>query len=67
MQKILAKNPENIWIFVSENLKNNDFTHLVFPIFSSLTVRIGHFRPQNRIPHEKLHIYTSGHVWTPQI
>ena len=48
-------------------MKNKDFTHLVFPHFSRLTVRIGNFRPQNRIPREKLHIYTSGHVWTPQI
>ena len=39
-----------------------DFTHLVFLYFYRLTVRIGNFRPEIRIPREKLHIYTSGHV-----
>ena len=33
-----------------------NLTHFVFPHFSRLTVRIEHFRLENRIPREKLHI-----------
>ena len=36
------------------NRKNKDFTRFVFPRFSRLTLKIGYFRPQFRIPHEKL-------------
>ena len=37
-------------------------THLVFPDFSCLTAKIGHFRPEHRIPGAKLYILAAGMV-----
>ena len=36
--------------------KKPNLSRFVFPNFSALTVWFGHFWPENRIPHEKLHI-----------
>ena len=42
--------------------KKLNFTHFVFPHFSRLTVRIEHFRLENRIPEAQLYIFPAGMV-----
>ena len=43
------------------------FTHLVFPHFSRLTVRIEHFRLENRIPDAQLYHFPAGMVWNHEV
>ena len=43
------------------------FTHFVFPHFSHLTVRIEHFRVENRIPDAQLYHFPAGMVWNHEV
>ena len=43
------------------------FTHFVLPNFSRLTVRIEHFRLENRIPGAKLYHFPAGMVWNHEV
>ena len=44
-----------------------NFTHFVFPHFSRLTVRIEHFRLENRIPDAQLYHFPAGMVWNHEV
>ena len=41
--------------------------HFVFPHFSRLTVRIEHFRLENRIPGAQLYHFPAGMVWNHEV
>ena len=44
-----------------------NFAHFVFPHFSRLTVRIEHFRLENRIPDAQLYHFPAGMVWNHEV
>ena len=41
--------------------------HFAFPHFSRLTVRIEHFRMENRIPDAQLYHFPAGMVWNHEV
>ena len=50
-----------------QKTKNMNFTHFVFPHFSRLSVRIEHFRLENRIPDAQLYHFPAGMVWNHEV
>ena len=52
--------------YVQKN-KNMNFTHSVFPHVSRLTVRIEHFRLENRIPDAQLYHFPAGMVLNHEV